>query len=96
MSRVLAVLIVIATCLVALSVSAERVPPAAALAQVEEGEILPLEEFSPSLLGMFRKVMELQPNHIEANRELRLANMRRGKGQGEGSGGGLFGFTRKK
>lgn len=45
---------------------------------------------------MFRKVLELDPKHLEAGRELRLAQMRREKpGKGEGSGG-LFGFTRKK
>ncbi|MFQ5696674.1 MAG: response regulator [Myxococcota bacterium] len=45
---------------------------------------------------MFRKVLELDPKHVEASRELRLAQMRREKpGRGEG-GGGLFGFARKK
>jgi CheY-like chemotaxis protein/tetratricopeptide (TPR) repeat protein len=44
---------------------------------------------------MFRKVVEIQPRHVEASRELRLASMRRGK-KGQGEGGGLFGFGRKK
>jgi hypothetical protein len=44
---------------------------------------------------MFRTAVEVQPNHVEAQRELRLAGMRRGK-KGQGEGGGLFGFGRKK
>jgi DNA-binding response OmpR family regulator/DnaJ-domain-containing protein 1 len=42
-------------------------------------------------LRMFRKVVDLQPNHVEANRELRLLQMRSSKDQS-----GLFGFGRKK
>ncbi len=42
---------------------------------------------------MFRKTVELRPNHVEASRELRLMTMRRQKGEGT-AGGGLFG--RKK
>jgi len=44
---------------------------------------------------MFRTAVEIQPNHVEAQRELRLSGMRRGK-KGQGEGGGLFGFGRKK
>ena len=44
---------------------------------------------------MFRTAVEIQPNHVEAQRELRLAGMRRGK-KGQGEGGGFFGFGRKK
>ena len=36
-------------------VNAQRVPPSFAM-----NEILPLDEFSPALLGMFRKVMEIE------------------------------------
>jgi len=43
---------------------------------------------------MFKKVMELRPGHVEAERELRLIEMRKGKG--DKSGGGIFGFGRKK
>lgn len=42
---------------------------------------------------MFRKVIELRPNHVDAARELRLFEMRKG---GARSSGGLFGFGRKK
>ncbi len=42
---------------------------------------------------MFRQVLELQPGHVEAARELRLIEMRRGKG---GSSAGLFGLGRKR
>lgn len=42
---------------------------------------------------MFRKTVELRPDHVEANRELRLIQMRRQKGEGT-IGGRLFG--RKK
>ena len=44
---------------------------------------------------MFRTAVEIQPNHVEAQRELRLAGMRRGK-KGQGEGGGFFGLGRKK
>jgi DNA-binding response OmpR family regulator len=44
---------------------------------------------------MFRTAVEIKPNHVEAQRELRLAGMRRGK-KGPGEGGGFFGFGRKK
>jgi DNA-binding response OmpR family regulator len=42
---------------------------------------------------MFRKVLEIQPSHVEASREMRLAAMRREKRPNEG---GLFGLGRKK
>jgi predicted TPR repeat methyltransferase len=41
---------------------------------------------------MFRKVLEIDPQHQEAMREVRLASMRN---QNKG-GSGLFGFGRKK
>ena len=41
---------------------------------------------------MFRKVLDIQPKHAEAARELRLMEMRKTKG----SGGGIFGLGRKK
>jgi CheY-like chemotaxis protein len=44
---------------------------------------------------MFRKVVERKPEHVEANRELRLFTMRREKG-GTETKSGLFGFGRKK
>ncbi len=40
---------------------------------------------------MFRKVLDLQPGHVEANRELRLLQMR-----SKDEKSGLFGFGRKK
>ncbi len=40
---------------------------------------------------MFRKVLDLDPQHPEATREVRLASLRKQK-----KGGGLFGFGRKK
>ena len=40
---------------------------------------------------MFKKVLELRPNHVEAARELRLIEMRTSK-----ASGGLFGRGRKK
>jgi CheY-like chemotaxis protein len=43
---------------------------------------------------MFRKTIELRPDHIEANRELRLIQMRRAKGD-ESVGGRLFGRKKK-
>jgi curved DNA-binding protein CbpA len=43
---------------------------------------------------VFKKVIELRPGHVEAERELRLIQMR--KGRGDKSGGGIFGFGRKK
>lgn len=43
---------------------------------------------------MFRKTTELRPDHIEANRELRLYQMRRGKGD-ETVSGRLFGRKKK-
>ena len=43
---------------------------------------------------MFRKTVELRPDHIEANRELRLIQMRRGKGD-ETVSGRLFGRKKK-
>ena len=42
---------------------------------------------------MFRKVLELDPKHQEAMREVRLASMRKQK---KGGASGLFGFGRKK
>ena len=42
---------------------------------------------------MFRKVMELRPNHVEASQELRLIEMRKSK---SGSSKTLFGFGKKK
>jgi CheY-like chemotaxis protein len=44
-------------------------------------------------LKMFKKVLELEPTHQEAMREVRLASMRKQK---RGAAGGLFGFGRKK
>ncbi len=44
---------------------------------------------------MFRKVVERKPEHVEANRELRLFQMRREKAGPEAKSG-LFGFGRKK
>ncbi|HKC52043.1 MAG TPA: response regulator [Myxococcota bacterium] len=43
---------------------------------------------------MFRKTIELRPDHVEANRELRLIQMRRAKGDDTG-GGRLFGRKKK-
>ena len=43
---------------------------------------------------MFAKVLEIRPDHVEASRELRLIQMRKGKGGQSGSG--RFGFGRKK
>jgi Flp pilus assembly protein TadD len=43
---------------------------------------------------MFRKTIDLRPNHVEANRELRLIQMRRGKGD-ETVSGRLFGRKKK-
>ncbi len=45
-------------------------------------------------IKMFRKVLDLQPTHAEASRELRLFQMR--KSRGGKSAGGIFGFGRKK
>lgn len=46
---------------------------------------------------MFNKVLELQPRHAEAEREVRLMQRRQNKSGGaSGSGGGLFGLGRKK
>jgi tetratricopeptide (TPR) repeat protein len=42
---------------------------------------------------MFRKVLELDPDHVEAARELRVFRMRKEKGPDQK---GLFGFGRKK
>jgi CheY-like chemotaxis protein/curved DNA-binding protein CbpA len=42
---------------------------------------------------MFRKVLDLKPDHVEASRELRLLQMRSSKDQDRS---GLFGFARKK
>ena len=44
---------------------------------------------------MFRKVLELRPEHVEASRELRLLQRRR-KETSDSGPGGLFGFGRKK
>ncbi len=47
---------------------------------------------------MFKKTLELSPSHMEANREIRLLNMRKGGGKeaaGE-KGKGFFRFGRKK
>ncbi len=44
---------------------------------------------------MFRKVVEEKPDHVEANRELRLFQMRREKGGSEAKSG-LFGFGKKR
>ena len=43
---------------------------------------------------MFRKTIDLRPNHVEASRELRLIQMRRGKGD-ETVSGRLFGRKKK-
>ena len=43
---------------------------------------------------MFRKVLELRPEHTEANQELRLFQMRRSKG--DRGGKSLFGRGTKK
>ena len=40
---------------------------------------------------MFRKVLEIDPKHQEAMREVRLASMRK-----DNKGAGLFGLKRKK
>jgi CheY-like chemotaxis protein len=45
---------------------------------------------------MFRKAVDCDPKHNEANRELRVLTMRLDKSGGDGKGGGLFGFGRKK
>ena len=44
---------------------------------------------------MFRKVLALRPEHVEASRELRLLQ-RRHKESTDSGPGGLFGFGRKK
>ncbi len=44
---------------------------------------------------MFRKVLSLRPDHVEASRELRLIQKRFGETRGSKSGK-LFGFGRKK
>ena len=44
---------------------------------------------------MFRKTLDVSPEHAEATRELRLFQMRKGGGGG-GRPGGLFGLGRKK
>lgn len=52
----------------------------------------------PEAKTMFRKVLELRPDHLEAERELRLFAMRQGKPaeKARKASGGLFGFRRKK
>ena len=46
---------------------------------------------------MFKKVLELQPGHVEAEREVRLMERRKNKSGGSSrSGGGMFGLGRKK
>lgn len=50
----------------------------------------------PSAEKMFRKAVELEPNHVEANQELRVLRMRREKESGSERKGGRFGFGRKK
>jgi tetratricopeptide (TPR) repeat protein len=50
----------------------------------------------PEAERMFRRALELAPNHAEATRELRVIGMRRTR-EKEGSGiSGLFGFGKKK
>jgi Tfp pilus assembly protein PilF len=50
----------------------------------------------PEAERMFRRALELAPNHAEATRELRVIGMRRTREE-EGSGiSGLFGFGKKK
>ena len=44
-------------------------------------------------LKMFRKVLDLQPEHVEAAREVRLIGMRKAK---DGKAGGMFGFGKKR
>jgi DNA-binding response OmpR family regulator len=44
-------------------------------------------------LKMFRKVLDLQPEHVEAAREVRLIGMRKAK---DDKAGGLFGFGKKR
>jgi curved DNA-binding protein CbpA len=44
-------------------------------------------------LKMFRTVLEIQPEHVEASRELRLMQIRKEKDK---SGGGLFGIGKKR
>ena len=44
-------------------------------------------------MKMFRKVLGLLPDHVEAARELRLMGMRKAK---DGKSGGLFGFGKKR
>ncbi len=45
---------------------------------------------------MFRRALELEPNHAEATRELRVIGMRKDRGREGGALGGLFGFGKKK
>lgn len=46
---------------------------------------------------MFKKTLEVNPSHVEANREIRLLNMRKGgKDVTTEKGKGFFGFGRKK
>ena len=44
-------------------------------------------------LKLFRKVLDLLPEHVEAAREVRLISMRKAK---DGKAGGLFGFGKKR
>ena len=45
---------------------------------------------------MFKKTLEVSPSHMEANREIRLLNMRKGGKAATDKGKGFFGFGRKK
>ena len=44
-------------------------------------------------MKMFRKVLDLLPDHVEAAREVRLMGMRKAK---DDKAGGLFGFGKKR
>jgi Tfp pilus assembly protein PilF len=45
---------------------------------------------------MFRRALELAPNHAEATRELRVIGMRKSREREGGGLSGLFGFGKKK
>jgi tetratricopeptide (TPR) repeat protein len=47
-------------------------------------------------LHSFRKTMDLHPGHVDAEREIRLIEMRKAKGPPEKKGGGLFDRFKKK
>ncbi len=45
---------------------------------------------------LFKKVLDLDPGHVEAGQALRVLRMRASKDEKKGATGGLFGFGRKK